>query len=355
MCDRPLKGFKTGLTKNNRPNYLVCSPDVNYIWCDDRGRWHRAYDNMDSNRFDHGDIVKDYTLIPCGSCLSCRITRAAEMANRCMLERSYHNEACFVTLTYDDEHLITTNYTNVSTGETGVSNTLFKKHYQDFIKRLRKKFPDSNIRYLLCGEYGEVTQRAHYHAILFGYWPSDAVQYSVNKRGQPLYISNELEKIWKNGYVIIGDCTRDTCNYVSRYVTKKLYSDLGEEEYQKKGRIPPFIVSSKRPAIGLKWYEDNKDWCFNHQISYSTPEGGISFNAPRYFHKRKWIDMKDNIDLLLSKEVQDELDLQDKRNDVMKNQFEHEKDYNGLRRSEIGEAKERERKSKAKAFKRDCI
>jgi len=344
MCDRPLKGFKIGYTKNNKPDYLICSPDVKYVWKGKNGVWNKSYDYSRSDFADCMEVVKDYQLIPCGSCISCRVARAGELADRCMLEMNYHDRACFVTFTYDDDHIITYNYTRTDTGETGCAATLFKKHYQDFFKRLRKAYPDCDVRYVLCGEYGEHTDRPHYHGIIFGYRPSDLKIYSFNKRMQPLYTSEELNKLWKQGFCIIGEVTKDSANYVARYVTKKLYADLGIENYQNIGRIPPFIVTSKRPAIGKRWYDDNKDWCFEHQISYPTDSGGRSFNAPRYFKKLR--DKEGNTKYTV---------IDDLRNEVNASQFNHLRDLNNQTYKEMADAKDRVAEARNKAFKRDKI
>ena len=58
----------------------------------------------------------------------------------------------FVTLTYDDDHL-------------PEYNSLNYKHFQDFMKRLRKSH--NGVRFYMCGEYGEDFSRPHYHALLF--------------------------------------------------------------------------------------------------------------------------------------------------------------------------------------------
>ena len=64
----------------------------------------------------------------------------------------------FVTLTYDDDHL-------------PEYNSLNYKHFQDFMKRLRKSH--SGVRFYMCGEYGEDFSRPHYHALLFNCFFSD--------------------------------------------------------------------------------------------------------------------------------------------------------------------------------------
>lgn len=356
MCDRPLHGFQIGYTRKGKPNYLICSPQIDYIYTNDKidekkdlnngYKWLKGHGKVPKNIIGH--VIDRYSLIPCGSCLSCRITRAAEMADRAMLEMKYHDKACFITLTYDDEHIIRTNYTNCSTGESGVSETLFKKHYQDFIKRLRKFYNGVDIRYILCGEYGETTLRPHYHAIIFGIFPDDAIPFSVNKRGQQLYTSDIMCKLWKKGYVVVGECTRDSANYVCRYVTKKLYSDLGDEVYDQCGRLKPFIVSSKRPAIGKRWYEDNKDWCMESTISYSTPDGGHTFTAPRYFHKLHENDIEDY-------EALEYYKIRDLREEIAYLQDVHLIERTDADIDDIAAAKERSSQNKAAGFKRDMI
>ena len=48
--------------------------------------------------------AKDYD-IPCGKCKDCLLKKAREWSVRCMHENEFHNEACFITLTYNNEHL----------------------------------------------------------------------------------------------------------------------------------------------------------------------------------------------------------------------------------------------------------
>ena len=43
--------------------------------------------------------------VPCGHCVACRIARSREWAVRLLHESEFWDEYCFVTLTYDDEHL----------------------------------------------------------------------------------------------------------------------------------------------------------------------------------------------------------------------------------------------------------
>lgn len=63
--------------------------------------------------------------IPCGQCIGCRFEKSRQWALRCVHEASLHEENCFITLTYNPEHL-------------PKSNSLDKSHFQKFMKRLRK-------------------------------------------------------------------------------------------------------------------------------------------------------------------------------------------------------------------------
>ena len=65
--------------------------------------------------------------ISCGSCIGCRLERSRQWAVRCMHEAQLYRDNCFITLTYSDLHL----------PEDG---SLHVKHFQDFMKRFRKKF-----------------------------------------------------------------------------------------------------------------------------------------------------------------------------------------------------------------------
>nr|CAI9750266.1 replication initiation protein [Microvirus sp.] len=194
------------------------------------------------------------TLVPCGKCPSCLSDRARDWSNRCLMELQSSGRAIFVTLTYNDSHL----------PYDSDGPTLRVRDVQLFFKRLRKAFPALPIRYLLSGEYGSKTFRPHYHAIIFGLSLSDfpdirPIRY--NKLGQPLFASALLERIWSNGLCSIGSVTKKSCDYVCRYVLKKQSDIAADGSYPAKIK-PPFIVSSRRPGIGLQdceKYLDNPD------------------------------------------------------------------------------------------------
>lgn len=166
---------------------------------------------------------------------------------RCMHEASLHTDNCFITLTYNDENL----------PEGG---SLQLKHYQDFMKRLRKRF-GSGIRFFHCGEYGEKFSRPHYHACLFNF---DFPDKQIFKSGENnLYTSKALQELWPHGFSTIGDVTFESAAYVARYITKKITGDKAEDHYEildpRTGELtqrkPEYTTMSRRPGIGKGWFD----------------------------------------------------------------------------------------------------
>lgn len=148
-----------------------------------------------------------------------------------------HDANTFATLTYDDSHLPSDNSLDIS-------------HFQKFVKRLRKKY---DFRYYHCGEYGDETDRPHYHALLFGLDFADKKFWKQTPNGDNLYVSDELNSIWGKGFCPIGDVTFQSAAYTARYIMKKVTGDLAEDHY--KGRAPEYTSMSRRPGIGADWYK----------------------------------------------------------------------------------------------------
>lgn len=190
--------------------------------------------------------------LPCGNCLGCRTDLATQWAHRAQLEASQWDNNCFVTLTYDDEH------DHKGKPHLPEHGHLRPKDLQRFIKRLRRavdrRHPEiqtvtpPGIRYLASGEYGETTNRPHFHLLLFNCRFTD--QKSV---GQTLSESPTLKQLWKLGGHRIGQLTGASANYVAQYSLKKLA--LPVERHDENGEVykPPFIRMSLKPPIGETW------------------------------------------------------------------------------------------------------
>lgn len=134
------------------------------------------------------------------------------------MESLTHEKNCFVTLTYDDDHLPD-------------GGSLQPKDTQLFLKRLRKS-TGQYLRYFLCGEYGDRTFRPHYHLALFGLDISDL---------------ESIKNVWHHGHVVVGDLNPQSAGYIAGYVTKKMTS---KDDPRLAGRYPEFSRMSNRRGIG---------------------------------------------------------------------------------------------------------
>lgn len=194
--------------------------------------------------------------LPCGQCIGCRLERARQWAVRCMHEASLHEENSFATLTYDDEHLPKKKEMCLRCVRSHViSGSVCVAEFQDFMKRLRKAQGEKKVRFVHCGEYGELNQRPHYHALLFGVGFSDKKLFS-KRDGIGLYVSDRLSKLWPNGFSTVGDVTFESASYVARYSLKKVTGAAAEAHYG--SRKPEYVTMSRRPGIGARWFEKFK-------------------------------------------------------------------------------------------------
>lgn len=176
---------------------------------------------------------------------------------------------CFLTLTYNDENL-------------PKNHGLQIRDTQLFFKRLRKM--GFKFRYYCAGEYGELYHRPHYHICMFGFYPPDAVLWTI-KNGVKLYRSLLLEKIWEKGFITVGNVTYESASYVAQYVTKKITGEKADEHY--KGRQPEFATMSRRPGLGRGWIEKNHEDVYTTDVLvYTTFKGQNRVTRPpKYYDK----------------------------------------------------------------------
>lgn len=188
-----------------------------------------------------------------------------------MHEKRMHTASSFVTLTYDQASL-------------PASGSLDRSHPQLFLKRVRKHFFPGKVeygkglRFFGCGEYGDNTNRAHYHILFFNIDFPDKRFYKSSKSGEPLWTSALLNKLWGYGNCPIGAVTFESCAYVAAYCTKKINGKMAADHYQ--GRLPEFPMFSLKPGIGSTWFEKHHTEAFKHDnVIMSGRECGI----PRYY------------------------------------------------------------------------
>lgn len=231
-----------------------------------------------------GEALYKYK-IPCGKCIGCRLDYSRDWAARCSVEQKGLEEqigkdinlcSWFLTLTYDDEHL--------PLEEMYGNPTIRHKDMQDFWKRLRSYAEyhnlGNNLRYYQGSEYGELYQRPHYHAVVFGLFIPDLKPWSRNKQGDQLYISDTLTELWGKGYVIIGDYSWKTGAYVARYVMKKnkgkdtIWYDAKNVEYET-------AKMSRRPGLGFDYFQNHADEIYTYDKIQLV--NGQQITPPKYF------------------------------------------------------------------------
>lgn len=219
--------------------------------------------------------------IPCGRCIGCRLDHSRQWAVRCVHEASLYDENCYLTLTYDNEHL-------------PAGGSLQPDDFTKFMKRFRKSLGDHRIRYYMCGEYGDQLKRPHYHALIFNYDFPDKELWKVEK-GQRHYVSRSLTDLWGNGICTIGAVTFESAAYVARYILKKQkgknakahYSHTDKGTGEITGRVPEYtrmslksITGDGNGGIGSGWFK-----AFERDVfpSDEVVINGRRFKVPRYY------------------------------------------------------------------------
>lgn len=207
---------------------------------------------VDYKSFDKND--PDLITIPCGHCIECLLQKSNEWAYRICLEAKDYEDVCMVTLTYSFEFN---------------DGNLHKDHYQKWLKRMRKKY--GKLRYFLCGEYGSLHSRPHYHCILFGKDFNDKVIHHY-ENGHPVYISKELVSTWSYGFSSIVDLSFWSARYCAKYLQK--LQDVPSSFVQ------PFLSMSLKPGLGYNYFMNNMQSCVRTDKVYFN---GQTFHLPRYF------------------------------------------------------------------------
>lgn len=195
--------------------------------------------------------IADFIPVPCGKCYECKKAIQYRWVGRCIAEMLVTPFTYFITLTFDDLHL----------------KDVSKRDIQLFIKRFRKKI---KCRYLAVGEYGSISNRPHYHLILF--CQEELKDLEIMKRGNyPLYKSDFLSSIWKYGYSSVGIANAATISYTIGYLISQ----------EKK---TAFKLQSQ--GLGAEFFKDLKE-------RYIVPSGQgkeIIVGLPRYLKAKHNLD-----------------------------------------------------------------
>lgn len=218
--------------------------------------------------------LKSGLQVNCGYCRSCRVNYTSQWKLRLMYELDNWDCASFVTLTFDDQHLIMKDK----------PMELDKKDLQNFFKRLRKDLDGRKIKYYACGEYGEKKSRPHYHAIIFGLDP-------YNDNDRKLISDNwQLCESWQfdrsRGFrSAILPVSPESIAYVTGYVQKKLNGEMADKAYGSAQR--PFSICSQ--GMGLDFALKHKERLFANGFTYIN--GGKKIGLPKYYRDKLGINL----------------------------------------------------------------
>lgn len=191
-------------------------------------------------------------IVPCGRCIVCKENNIRQWFVRIMCEVGYCDYAKFLTLTYDEEHN---------------TNTLAHKDFQDYVKRVRKALGVIKLKYYMCGEYGELKGRPHYHAIMLVYG-------DIGKTD----LSKVFRENWKMGYVQVGTVTPRSVRYCLDYMQK--LKKLEYLSYQ----VKPYQKMSQ--GLGLCYLQENEEQI--SELKYLAYKN-VKYDVPRYFKKKSEI------------------------------------------------------------------
>jgi hypothetical protein len=241
---------------------------------------------------------KYYISLPCHRCIGCQLSYSRGWCVRCFHESLQFEHNSFITLTYNEYHY------------ARVNGNLFYNDFQLFLKRLRsavfrdvqgKRFLTDGargVRFFMCGEYGSLLRRPHFHALLFNLSFPDLELHSV-KNGVNLFTSSTLDSLWshstysdKIGFASVGAVTPASAAYVARYNLKKAFQSSDFKMFNfNTGELlePEFTEMSTNPGIAGDFIKHYVSSVYSND-SCILP-GGKYFQPPRYYdNKLKSLD-----------------------------------------------------------------
>ena len=166
-------------------------------------------------------------------------------------ELRYSDNSFFVTFTYDDDSLIFAD----------VEPCLYKRHLQLYFKQLRKQLEKRSIKYYAVGEYGDLFNRPHYHALIFYRGMLDWFRLKMI-----------IKDTWKYGICQVLPVS-GAQGYVTKYILK-----FDHREHL----VKPFSLISH--GLGIDYLSDKMvSYHRSNLTSYATKPGGYRISLPRYY------------------------------------------------------------------------
>lgn len=201
---------------------------------------------------------------PCGQCLNCLINNMRAWFVRSHFElkkkdRPYHY---FLTLTYNDENLPSDGFCK-------------KEDLKKFLNNLNTSF-GLHLRYFATADYGSINNRPHYHAILLS-------EKRINQQ--------QVERIWKRGFVYLKPSNTDNIKYTLRYTVKKKPIKGNEKGF--------FRLISKGWGNNVKDYYTGQEYFIidgrkygissylREKIGLDKPKKRLYFSYADYFYSKE--------------------------------------------------------------------
>lgn len=205
------------------------------------------------NRMSDTDFKR--IIVPCGKCASCYKTRADAWFIRLFYEQKRAVSAHFVTLTYAHPPRTFNDLYTVK-----------KEDLQNFFKRLRKLQPyNHSIKYYAVSEYGDETQRPHYHAVIFNNTDERYFDKAWSLESKPI------------GQIHVGTVTKESIYYVTSYIGKRISIPVTDYD----DRTKEFSLMSKR--MGQHYIQSGAIRFHNQEDKSWTQIDGIKYPLPRYY------------------------------------------------------------------------
>lgn len=268
-----------------------------------------------------------FVKVPCNHCAACINRKSSVITSQCNIEAQKHRYVFFVTLTYANEFLplcrvikhagryvfvdcssrdcvgnlafpnspvmsvvdsstFTSEFFNMYYEKLdlpseyhGLIPYLSRRDYQLFLKRLRKQLYvecNESIRYYVCGEYGPVHFRPHFHFLFFT--DSDAVANCLRKC---------VSSSWSFGRIDFQSSQGGCADYCSKYINS--LSHLSK--IQRLACFRPFSAHSR--YFAASFYQDVAE--ANEPVNYSAVNGrGIAVGS-RFKQVAPWLALENNI------------------------------------------------------------
>lgn len=200
---------------------------------------------------------------PCGQCSACMVNKSLQWKFRLEHEVLSNDLALWLTLQYDDDHLI-----------YAVRNRMpvvWKLHCQNYFRQLRKYIVKHKLKvsfkYFLVSEYGPQTLRPHYHVLMLFQLPQIPFDRMLQMR-QTLY--EQCKERWYHGHCQEKLFHSGVIKYLTKYVFKP-FDDFDPDRSN-------FRLISK--GIGLDFLDKVPEDIISHD--WRTPYGVL----PRYYRDK---------------------------------------------------------------------